>query len=46
MNINFSTNAGQIASPLNKLNNLMERLGKAGRKSAGDFRAFQNKLGK
>lgn len=46
MNINFSTNAGQIASPLNKLNNVMEKLGKAGRKSAGDFRAFQKQTRK
>jgi len=46
MRIDFSTNAGGIANSINKLAGSMERAGKAGRKSAGDFRAFQKQTRK
>ncbi|NLC03052.1 MAG: hypothetical protein GX787_02085, partial [Tissierellia bacterium] len=46
MNINFKTNADKIAGSMSKLSNAMDGLGKAGRKSTGDFRSFQKQTRK
>lgn len=46
MNINFTSNASKMAKATNSLAKSMDNLGKAGRKTTGDFRSFQKQTRK
>lgn len=46
MNINFTSNASKMAKSTNSLAKSMDNLGKAGRKTTGDFRSFQKQTRK